>query len=215
MGLRRYISVGARFAFPLDNQPLQEARERHVVTGNPTEGIGPWGPYLTFDGAADYLTLGASWEDQLRFDLGTQDFSLVVWFRLDAVGAVQTLFDKRDGDNDGYVFFVDASDNLQFSLDAIDVSGTATLVVSTWYCGIITIDRSGNGQLYLNGVTDGAAVAIGGEVMATTTAPRIGAESAAAANYLEGAVAGIVVADRVYSPEECAGIAQGKAFDYL
>ncbi len=210
MGFRQlYQDPSCVFAFPLSNQPLQEARDRHVVTGNPTVERSPWGNALVFDGINDYVTLGADWDYPLRFDSGSQDFSIVMWVRRTSDTAdIYTLIDKRDGNNDGWLVRINPNYQIYSSVNDTDVSGpippSATL---DWRCIVFAVDRSGNGLTYVDGVPR-TPVAMSGIAIATTTAVRIGAESyGAAANRFSGAMAGVGIFNRVLSATEAGDLA--------
>ena len=212
MNLRRYTAVGATFAWPLNGGILlQEARDRHVVTGNPVVEHCQWGNALGMNegGTNDYITLGGSWEDQLRFDAGTLDFSIASWIRSTKEG-FEEIIDKRDGLNDGWELSVQASGVPLFRLNALTCTGPAGSVFDDlWHSIIVTVDRSADMYVYVDGAPGGAD-AVGGAVMATTATPRIGCCSyAALTNLFEGAVAGIVIFPRVLSAAECAGMASG------
>ncbi len=206
--LRRYISSGgATFAWPLSAEPLQEARDRHVVTGAPGVCNSPYGRALSLDGAADYVTLGASWEDQTRFDAGTLDFSIVTWIRRGVTGTTHTIFDKRDADNDGWELLIFSNDQIIFSLGVTDAStGPNSFTSLDWTCLIATVDRDTAMTIYVNGQQVGTTPNPGGAAMATTTIPRIGAHSFNAINNFQGDIAGIVIFPRVLSPAECLGM---------
>ncbi len=207
MGLRRYLDVGAVWAWPPGNAPLQEARSRYTVTGAPTVGVGPWGPFLTFDGT-DYVTLTAAEEWRLRFDSGTQDFSVGAWVRRGATGANQVVLSKEDGANDGWDLRFRTTDAIQFQLNADSAGGPATITDELWHSIIGVVDRSASLYVYVDGVA-GSGVAIAGPVMATTSVPRIGARSFDASEKYEGDIAGVFLINRILSAAECLGIASG------
>ncbi len=204
MNLRRYIQAGAVWAWPLSAQPLQEARDRAVVSGAPGVVNSPYGRALSFDGAADYVTLGAAWEDQLRFDQGTQDFSVVAWVRRAVTGAFQFIFDKRDAGNDGWILYFFNDDRLTFQLGASLAFGP-TVTDTDWHSAITVVDRSADITVYTDGVA-GTPVAIAGPAMATTIAPRIAAGSFDGTSKFNGDIAGVVIFPRVLSPAECLGM---------
>ena len=211
MNLRRYLQAGAVWAFPLGNQPLQEARSRYAVTGNPTQGAGPWGPFLSFDPSADYITLTAAQEHLLRFDSGALDFSVCAWVRRGATGANQVIFSKEDGANDGWDLRFRTTDAIQFQLNADSAGGPALITDDDWHCIVGVVDRSASLLVYVAGVV-GAGVAIAGPAMATTSVPRMGARSFDASEKYEGDIAGVFVIGRVLSAAECLGLATGEAF---
>ncbi len=204
--LRRYVSSGgATFAWPLSAEPLQEARDRHVVAGVPGVVNSPYGRALSFDGANDYITLGAAWEDQLRFDQGTADFSIVAWVRRGVTGAWHWICGKRDASNDGYAFAFGIDDTLIGTVDNIAIYGPSTVTDALWHCVAFVVDRSGDALVYIDG-TPGTGVAIGGEVMATTIAPTIGCRAYDNLWRFQGDIAGVVIFDRVLSAAECLGM---------
>ena len=212
MNVRRFLQAGAVWGWPQLGDPLTEARARYTVTGAPTIVESPWGLAMSFDGTNDYVTLKDSEEFLLRFDNGTQDFSIAAWVRTDTAGT-QFIFDKRDGNGDGWLFFQDASSFISLILDNVTVVGATEINDGLWHSVIASIDRSGNGQMYLDGVPDGAAVAINGNVMATTVLPRIGARSfTAAVTHWTGDLAGMVIWDRTLAAEEALALATGRAF---
>ena len=210
MNVRRFIQAGAVWGWPLFGDPLTEARSRYVVTGNPGIEESPWGKAMSFDGTNDYVTLRDSEEYPLRFNSGAQDFSVVAWVRADE-DADATVIDKRDGADDGWMLYTASGGYFGFSIDPS--FGYAEAAVGAWHCIAATVDRSTLAQLYVDGIATGVTFNPAGEVMATTTVPRIGAQSFDAAAKLTGAVAGIVIWNRILTAAECAALATpGRAF---
>ncbi len=213
MGLERLFNdPTCVFAYPRGNEPLQEARDFHTVVGAPTVEAGPWGPGLLFDGATDHVIVNAAWEDSLRFNSGAQDFSIVAWIRLDSFGAQQTVICKLDGAADGWCLFIVAIvGTVGFGVNNIYPLAASGITDLNWHMVAATIDRSGNAIVYLDGVP-GTPMAIGGEVMTTTSLPYIAARSYDLANKVDGAIAGIGILNRILSPEEVLGLSTGKAY---
>ncbi len=110
-------------------------------------------------------------EAGLRFNAGTDDFSIFMWINPDA-SLTHYPLDKRDAGADGYIFILNPDGTLQFALNAIVMSSAAE-VDNTWHYVGVVIDRDGNGQMYVDGNASGTAVAINSEVMATTRVPMI------------------------------------------
>lgn len=213
MSLRRYFQQpSCVFAWPLTGHPLQEARDRHAVTGNPTQGRGPYNNHVGLDGANDYITLGSCWEIPLRFDSGSQDFSVVAWVRRAVTGADHAIISKMDAWGDGWHFRFSATDRLQFFVNgAVDFSDV-TITDTNWHNVAGVVDRSASIQVYLDGVAASAPTVIAGPAMATTIVPRIGASSWNAGQKFQGDIAGIVIINRILSPEEAWDISHGTAF---
>lgn len=209
--MRRLLNSGAVWAYSLG--VLEDIRGRYTVTGAPTIVDSPYGHALRFDGTNDYITLAPEEEYALRFDSGAQDFSVVAWVRTAVLGAHQTIIDKRDGNADGWLLWLRISDVPSFILDSRIVSGPTTITDALWHCVAVVVDRSGNALVYLDGVP-GTGVAMAGDVMATTTAPRIGAYSFGATNKWNGDIYAVAVYDRILTAAEVLAFSVNRTFDY-
>ncbi len=208
--LRRTLAVGAVFAHSLSS--LSDLRKRYTIAGAPTLVNSPFGKALSFDGANDYVTLGEQEEYNLRFDSGAQDFSIMCRVRVTA-SALHVIFDKRDSGGDGYLFYVSGGGGAILTLDAITIAGIAAAVSNdVWHHVAVVIDRSGNGQMYVDGATSGAAVAIGSEAMATTRTPRIGASSTDGTSPFTGELRDISIWDRIVTAGEVLAASRGQLF---
>jgi hypothetical protein len=212
VNVERVIRAGAIWGWPRGNLPLQEARHFYAVTGNPTVGHGKYGPHLTF-GGSDYVTLTAAEEALLRFDTAAEDFSIVARVRRDAaaLATIGYVIDKRDGAGDGWRFRVDQFGNVQFSVNFTGGLGPATIQDALWHSLIAVVDRSADITVYLDG-TPGTPAASVGAVMATTTAPTIGAQSYVGGSLWNGDIADVWIIDSVLTAAECLAISTGKVF---
>ena len=130
---------------------------------------------LLLDGIDEYVNLAG--ESTLRFDSGSQDFSIFYWIKKGADGTNMIIMDKRDGAGDGYRLSMLSSNLLRFALDGIAITGASTITGTGWHLVGVAIDRDGNGTIYIDGLPNGTPVAISGEVMSTTTAAKIGTRS--------------------------------------
>jgi hypothetical protein len=193
---------------------LNYLRARYTVAGAPTLVSGPFGPALEFDGAADYITLN-NLEYSLRFNAGTQDFSISCWIKRNATGTAHCIMSKLDSLNDGWIFSIsDITDKIYFKIDTIFILGS-TAIDTDWHHVAVIVDRSGNMQVYLDGVADSTPVAVSGEVMSTITTPRIGANTIGPLNHFNGQISNLIVIDRILSTQEIDDLAHNKVFDYL
>lgn len=103
-----------------------------------------------FDGNGDYLT-----GTQLRF--GTGDFTIEAWVRLTSTtGCVIFSSSLNYQSTTGYTLQVD-SGKLQMFRIGVAITGTTTLSTNTWY-HVVGQRRSGNLELYVNGVSDATPV---------------------------------------------------------
>ena len=137
------------------------------------DGAFPQYPGIYFEGAVFPATEGkitVTDTDDLSFEAGTQDFSISAWAKFPAAVAIYTVLDKRDGVDDGWRL-VNVNTVIWLQIDAIDI-GKAVVGVSAvpiadtlWHHIGATVDRDGNGQIYIDSVASGDATAISGEAM--------------------------------------------------
>jgi len=111
-----------------------------------------------------YITFG----DAADLDVGTGDFSLAIGVYANSLAAASPILSKK-ADNlvgtDGYSLTVDTNGHLDLYFSDGTTLKTLTspagaIVASTWYVITVTMDRDGNGQIYVNNVASGAAVDI-------------------------------------------------------
>ena len=123
---------------------------------------------LPLDGGDDYVDCGRD----SSLDMGTGDFSLECWFKTTADDTTQMLINKGSLTANAttgarYMLSILGTTNkLEVQLDdnttKTTILGAATVNDGAYHYTMFTADRSGNGQIYLDGATDGAAVAITG-----------------------------------------------------
>lgn len=167
----------------------------NTSTGNCTSGssaqawyngaTGKYGSALSFDGTDDYSDTTDT--APLRFDSAAQDYSTFAWIKRDTTGAM-TVISKEDADNDGWRLILTSGNTVQCSVDAVDITSTSTITDTNWHHVGCTIDRDGNGQVYIDGKANGSATAISSEAMANTAAMRIGAQAYSITNYFDGLI---------------------------
>lgn len=167
----------------------------YTSTGNCSSGTsteawnaGTNGKYesgLGLDGTNDFITISDN--AGLRFDLAYEDFSVFAWIKRDATGEMNIL-SKEDADNDGWRLQMTSGDAVLCSVDAVDITSSATITDTNWHHVGCTIDRSGNGQVYIDGVANGSATAISSEVMGNTASLLVGTRSYSATSYFNGLI---------------------------
>jgi hypothetical protein len=135
---------------------------------------GKYDASLGFDGTDDTVTVADDYA--LRFDYSGQCFSLLAWVKRDSTGSLDTIISKEDAANDGYSLKVNADNTVSCTLNATTLTSTHTLDTN-WHHVACTINRSGTGQIYINGDKSGAAVDTSSITMATTATLTIGARS--------------------------------------
>lgn len=209
--MRRYLQAGAVWAVAFGDLP--DLRARATVSGNPSVVRSPMGHALRLDGTNDYITFDKGYDENLlRFDSGCQDFSIFAWLRRDRDSQSEIIFDKRDANDDGWRFLFAADDSVLLSVDTIDEGSSGGVDDTLWHHLGATVDRDGNAQVYIDGAANGTPTAVGGEVMATTTAPVVGRTSYLSGDHFAGDIHSIVIWDRALAPAEVADLATLGAF---
>ncbi len=158
------------------------------TTSSTAWGSGATGKYsasLDLDGTDDYVSVTDT--ANLRFDASTADFSLFAWVKRSTTGT-EYILSKEDADNDGWRLMFNSSNQVVCSEDATDVTSTSTITDTNWHLVGCTIDRDGNGQMYIDGKADGATAAMGTDAMATTANITFGTRAYTATSYLNGQI---------------------------
>ncbi|MEO8581626.1 MAG: LamG domain-containing protein [Patescibacteria group bacterium] len=140
---------------------------------------------IGLDGTDDYVQVSDS--TNLRFNPSTQDFSIFAWVKRTTTGT-EYIISKEDADNDGWRMMFNSSNLVLCSEDNTDVTSTSAITDTNWHHIGCTIDRDGNGQVYIDGQANGTATAMGTDAMATTSNIRIGTRSYTSTNYFAGLV---------------------------
>jgi hypothetical protein len=98
----------------------------------------------------------------------------------------QYLVSKEDADNDGYRLVLNADDTVTCSINNIDITTIVTISDADWHHVACTIDRDGDGKLYIDGKLE-ASVTFGAPIaMATTANLTIGTRSYSPTTYFVG-----------------------------
>jgi hypothetical protein len=167
---------------------------------------------LALDGTNDFATITDT--SALRFNSSTQDFSVFAWIKKGANGSVQYILSKEDADNDGYRLQFNADNTITCSVNAADITSTATITdTSGWHLIGCTINRSGNGQVYIDGNPSGSAVATSGITLATTANLIIGARSYTIANYFNGLIDDLKIYNYSLTPIQVRSLLVGGALN--
>jgi hypothetical protein len=160
---------------------------------------GKYNSSLGFDGTDDYVEVTDI--AKLRFDESSKDFSLFAWTKRTTTGT-EYILSKEDADNDGWRMQFNSSNQVLCSEDATDVTSTSTITDTNWHLIGCTIDRDGNGQIYIDGVANGSTVSMGTDAMATTSNIRIGTRSYTSTSYFNGLIDDVRVYNYVLTPTQ-------------
>lgn len=138
-----------------------------------------------FDGTGDYLSVADA--TPLQFDSGT--FTINCWVYRSVAGAVHTIASKGASTPTGWVFQINASNQLVFTYTSTNITSTATIPAGSWTYVSVVRSGTGSGQtaIYIN-----AGSSVTGTVATNfnqTTALNIGADRSNA-NIFNGYIAG-------------------------
>ena len=128
-----------------------------TLTGGPTFDNGNGGS-IVFDGTNDYVQSGTS-SDLI---IGTQDYTMSLWFKYDSAKSEMVLMDNRTAGSDGTTFtLIQVGDFMRVNVWEDNISdfsfeSSTNLSPNTWYN--ITYTRiSNSASMYINGVQDGSS----------------------------------------------------------
>ena len=109
-----------------------------------------------------------------KFVFGTADFTIDCWIRLNASGAIYTIFDCRTAEpSNGVLLRVTTASKVQYFVNGVErILSTTVLSVGTWYH--VAIGRIGTStRLFINGTQEGGTFSDSTNYVANTTC-RIG-----------------------------------------
>ncbi|MCK5013765.1 MAG: LamG domain-containing protein [Candidatus Omnitrophica bacterium] len=204
------LSKGLVAHFPLDVASLRGALGLADKTPNSNHGVSANTPVFTtdrkgqanramsFNGTSDYIDLGNN--ASLKFEDGSQDFSIFAWIKKDATGSPYIL-ENRDAGDDGWSFRI-VNDYLWLQLNNIDVKSSSAITDNLWHRVGAVIDRDGNGQIYIDGVADGSPVSMGSQAMSISSNAFIGIEFDESSNAFDGSMADIRIYNRALNTQE-------------
>ncbi|MBE3144974.1 MAG: LamG domain-containing protein, partial [Planctomycetes bacterium] len=180
----------------------------HDVSGNNNHGtlvgdvstaIGKFGSSLYFPGVTDYVTVPDN--GTLRFNSATQDFSIVLWINTANAGT-QYVIGKLEANDDGWRVLTTVG-VVWLSVGTVDVKGAANIADGRWHQIVAVANRSGNGQIYIDGVANGNPVSVSGLAMDTASPVIIGTSPYATnTNEYVGLMDNVSIYNRVVSASE-------------
>lgn len=142
------------------------------------------GASILFDGTGDVATSA----DSADWDFGSGNFTIDLWFRLNATGINQSLVTQWTGagSDRAWTFDVTSGNVLGFTARSsgaqiVNLIGVTTLSTGAWHHA--AIERNGNvWTLFLDGAVEATATA-SGTIQNSTTALRVGARGSGATEY--------------------------------
>jgi len=110
------------------------------------------------------LTSGAYASSPTGGFVGDDDFSIACWFKTTDSDAWILSKGEQDAGGKRYALYVHGSNYLTAEIDDnatfVTWNGSATVNDGDWHYAVVTYDRNGNGQIYLDDSTDGSATSI-------------------------------------------------------
>lgn len=191
----------------------------HDIAGYPNDGtyVGAPTPVpgvvqlaLEFDGVGDYVQV----PDQAELNLGTGDFTIDAWVRLESSTPVHTILDKRSVSSSavaGYLLFTNSGYLCLQLADGTHTNYPSGLFVADgqWHHVAVTVDRDSTTGIrwYLDGnlgpvVHDSTAH----PASLDNSAPLLFAKNADLSYWLHGALDEVEIFDRVLSAQEVRSI---------
>ena len=170
------------------------------TSGNNNHGQIYSGRALEFDGVTDYLNAGTG------VDLGTGDFTISAWVYLNAIGADENLFYKKQDSSNRWYFVINSSGKLVFwsrqgGSTKIEDGGSTTFIANTWYRVVVSADRDSFIKLYINGVLDGTGSG-DTDTIDNTGALAIGLNGTAGGTYMDGMMSDAQIWDAAWTADD-------------
>lgn len=125
---------------------------------------------IYFDGSGDYLSIA----DHATLDFGSDDFTIDLWVYVFGSGARRIVSKADTGVSNGYLFGINASNQLEFSQfggGGSTITDTNTISGSVW-THVAVVKYSGTLKIYTGGVSDGSGSC--GDIIGNALATQFG-----------------------------------------
>jgi len=210
--LRRYLQAGATFAWPLSAQPLQEARDRFTVVGNPGVVASAYGPALSFSPGNNITATnqvgkfphGATGDFSVCFRIRTTDDSHAV------------LGNKRiDGNQKGFAVRIGSGEiilKVGNDVDYTEIVSVTEIHDGLWHGIAFSVDRNGNSYVYVDGNQEGVVANLeNGNDISSTLDLAIGCDALGSFD-MTGDMHNVIIFNRSLSAAEGVDITTGGPF---
>lgn len=177
-----------------------------TVSGATYTSSGPIVGAGDFDGINDYVDISDGGD--YNFESTSDNFGISLWFKFDDLARNNWLLDKRDANNDGWLLgWFNSGQRFGFLMDNSDSFSSNDVVVdNNWHHLIVNVDRTGAGVVSF--ILDGSDISntqpdISGEAFGiTNTTMRVGMDAYGSSNMIDGKVAEIGIAPRIFTSQE-------------
>ena len=148
---------------------LSEHRNHGILSGtSPSWSPGNYGPSVLLPGTDEHILITDT-NGNLDFEGANESFTVIVWINPYALSTYQSLVWIQDENDDMWRVLIWNDGTIKASLNAIDFGSTSTVSTGIWQQVAVVFDKSGNGQIYIDGQPSGTPVTLGGEVLSLTT----------------------------------------------
>ncbi len=144
-------------------EPIVFTNNYGILTGGAWNLCPDYSSCISFNGSSDYLSLG----DAADADVGTGNFSFAFCIYANSLSAILYVMSKYTniGGAAGYELYITTNGVIICVVtDGTHTNsiGSATSAIpnQSWKIVAVTVNRSGNGQIYVNGVASGSPTAI-------------------------------------------------------
>jgi len=100
--------------------------------------------------------------DQGSCEFPTSDFSVGCWVKWNGSNVFDAIIDKRDSGTDGWGLYFWLDNTVRFIINGMPVISSTTIEDSDWHLIIVTVDRDGSAQIYIDNVAVGDPVDVSG-----------------------------------------------------
>ena len=188
----KYTTLLATATDTGDNNDITDSStNNHAIAVNGDAHAGTFSPYrhggysTYFDGSGDYLSV----PDDASLDLGTGDFTLEAWVRMDSTSGNRIIFERYTSGNNGsfQLYYRDTGNSIAFWTVADGViaqdPSSSTIKVGFWH-HIVATRESGTLKLYVDGSQVASASCTTN--FDSTLSLTVGAQVSTGTNYFGG-----------------------------
>ena len=143
-----------------------------------------------FNGASDYIELDTPFSHT--------NHTIAAWVYANDTSVSKCIFDQRDANDDGIRLLVLDDETIFYSINASDVQ-YITPIRNEWVYAVGTYDGTTQ-KLYIDGSQVVSATT--SQTVSTTTNARIGSQSDALRNYMDGNLANVSIWNRALTSDE-------------
>ena len=199
------LGVGLSSYYKADNDATDAHGSNDGTFTPATYATGIINNGFDLDGVNDRMQVADAGD--FTFGSTSDDFSISGWFQFNNLSQNNTVFDKRDNNNDGWVLILlQSTQKFGFFMDATDSFSVANAVTDTnLHHVLVTVDRTGAGlvTIYIDGVDVSLTQpSVASEELSVTTDFSIGMDAYATSNQTDGVIDEVAIWSKVLTQAE-------------